>query len=221
MPRGLAVLPAGMVSQSYCDQLTQLTVDLIAFEESSDRKQVRCRICSEGNVTGLNIWMQRGSWKKHMESSAHETEVMRGIERNNQRAADAAQLLELQQASVLEEPNFSDAASEIQGTAYSNSLPMFTTNAIAVSSSDNPPSHPLFSTPAIPAFMLPNARDSDLKREQLIEHYNLLLRQAEHEDEFGREDEDDYGLVDEIRDLGTISTDCILVFANHNVTCCM
>jgi hypothetical protein len=52
--------------------------------------------------------------------------------------------------------------------------------------------------------MAPTHHDSDAKHRLLMEHYNLLLRhQDEHEDEFGPDEEDDYGLGDQIKDLGT------------------
>jgi len=60
-----------------------------------------------------------------------------------------------------------------------------------------------------------------------MEHYSLLLRQDEHEDEFGADENDDYGLADQIRDLGMwimincvycSNIHCLLGIENNDIT---
>jgi len=55
--------------------------------------------------------------------------------------------------------------------------------------------------PLIPAFIEPITDGADTKRQRLQDQFEILLRQAEHEDEFGLAEED-FDLVDELQCLG-------------------
>jgi hypothetical protein len=77
--------------------------------------------------------MKRGSWKKHIDSAAHQTEIQRKVDRDSQKAADIARLLELQQASILSPTRFTDIHQE----QSSLTLPtMFAQDDPSVTSSD-------------------------------------------------------------------------------------
>jgi hypothetical protein len=57
--------------------------------------------------------------------------------------------------------------------------------------------------PLIPAFIDPIINNSAAKSQRLQELYDDMLRQAEHEVEFGKEDSDDeFHLEDAIENLG-------------------
>jgi len=215
MPRAPATLPEGTFSISYETHLG-LTNDFYSeFEEDQDTKRIRCKVCLEGDITGLGSWMHRGSWRKHLESTGHQAELCRKTERDMQKTIDAERLAELRRAPETSLPTFLEVIHSTRQTRAQ----MFSLNSSETAPDRNSESTGMESqvsfnsefdmpidaenlarpsNPLIPAYMDPDIHDPDAKRRHLEELFRTMLLQAEHEDD------EDFRPPDSLREEGIV-----------------
>ncbi|TFK65723.1 hypothetical protein BDN72DRAFT_900421 [Pluteus cervinus] len=90
----------------------------LEFELDDVSGKVRCLICKEADPSGLGLWIDRRSAKKHLESETHQTEVFRKDERERQQAHDKARLERLRQAPLA--PSQTEAPSRDIATKFAS-----------------------------------------------------------------------------------------------------
>jgi len=162
------------------------------FEEDSTGKLVRCLICFEGNPHGkLGGWIARTSMKNHVNSAGHATQVLQKAEWDVQKAEDETQRQRLNQGPSARLPSIfmHHAPSTSRRAGMFDNVPsLVDLDDISAPNPQTPLHNPEFITPVGVTLLSDNAAE---KRRQMEEQYQELLRQAEHIDEFG-EDEDSF-----------------------------
>lgn len=182
-----------------------MTSTLKGVEESQDKKRVRCIICKEEDALGEGKWILKSSLNGHMTSGDHLTAVARKEEREERRTAQEA----LRQRAYTSAP--------MQPNSYFANPSLPESHSMFDSPSDNhqPPediemtadAFCAFASPIIPAYISPIVHSPEVERECLRQQVEDLLRQAEHEDEFGPGNSDDMtmtNVMDELRSLGIL-----------------
>lgn len=169
----------------------------IGFEENSTGKLVRCLICFEGDPYGkLGGWIARTSMKTHANSSGHATQVLRKAEQDTQNAEDERQRQRLNEGPSAHLPSIfkSYAPSSPRRTGMFNDMSCLDDlgdipENSALNSQNAQRHNPELITPIGVTLLSDNAAE---KRRELEKQYQELLRQAEHIDEFGEDDEDNF-----------------------------
>jgi hypothetical protein len=150
-------------------------------EQDPTTKKVRCVICKEADPLGLGSWINKGSLHKHLDSDSHQTQVARKAQREQQASTERARLQAVYNgATALPDDNFRGSAPD--------SRPGFfdfpdANHDIALPG----PSHQ-WTEPLIPMPIAPIIHDPSSERERLQQQFEEMLRQAEHDDEFGVND---------------------------------
>lgn len=178
-------------------------------EQDPATKKVRCLICKEADPTGSGHWINKSSLKGHLDSDAHATEVLRKRERDEQSAADIRRLNETYSgADTIPNSDFRSPELDARPGLFDPG-PDFAQN----SDFDM-----RFAEPLVPVYMEPLVHDPEVERERLRRQVQDMLLEAEHEDEFGRDDDDDDltvpNIADEFQALGI----SVLIFCRHNLT---
>ncbi|KII84492.1 hypothetical protein PLICRDRAFT_179320 [Plicaturopsis crispa FD-325 SS-3] len=171
------------------------------FELNNDTGLVRCKICKAVDPAGLGKWINKGSYKRHLESDRH-SELEDVLAMRSRLAAEDAKRLQTAYASA---DDWWNADSQVPNPRPSNTPGLFDTvdPVGADSAADN---HVFDDMPElIPTYISPIVHDPDDERERLRREVEILHLQAEEEDEFGEDLEDHptvAGVADKFRALG-------------------
>jgi len=159
------------------------------FEEDDTGKFVRCLICSETDPHGkLGSWIARTSMKNHAKSDGHATQVLRKAERDAQKSTEESQRRRLNEGPSAQLTSiFSQPTSSRRTGMFDNSNSLGHNWDIPASHSPNfPPRNPELLVPTGVTLLSDNTAG---KQQELEQQYQELLRQAEHIDEFGEDDD--------------------------------
>jgi len=189
MPRPRAPLPEGMFQ---CYSLIYSTDLRTGFEEDNTGKLVRCLICSETDPHGkLGGWIARTSLKSHANSDGHATQVMRKAEQDAQKTMEESQRKRLNEGPSAHLTSIFSQPTSSRRTGMFDNLPRL--DGLGDNWDDPPYDSPSHSNPEliVPTGVTLLSDTTTEKQEWLEQQYQELLRQAEHIDEFG-EDEDSF-----------------------------
>lgn len=162
--------------------------------------KVRCEVCKEGDPLRLGLWMNKGSLSKHLQSDNHATEVLRKAERDNIAQIEAQRLHQTYNGAAVSPNN------EFPQIPVQTHFSFFDEPELSGTAPELPDNEPYWKGPAIPAFIEPITQNPSIERERLHQQFQELLQQAEHEDEFGNDNNEDditvTNVANEFRSLG-------------------
>ncbi|KDR84087.1 hypothetical protein GALMADRAFT_205844 [Galerina marginata CBS 339.88] len=160
-------------------------------QQMTDKNLVRCQICLASDPIGVGSWIKYTSIGKHLESDSHATRLQWKLEREEKERTRQAQLDALANAQVIQPHSGNNLLDRIRASRLGMFAPPahpdildapgielpYTEAQADLHASDN------HWQPQIPAGIEPiQAHDALAKRQQLLDHFNQLLQQAQHED---------------------------------------
>lgn len=190
--------------------MQQIILDdgITGFKDDSQSGKVHCLACKETSSDGNGSWMLKGSAQKHTLGASHLSAVVAATESRRQATESAHHLQQpyYNSPDVYINPSTAVATPEphigIFDAAADNDIPDFLDDDGEFASS----------SPPIPIGIFPiTLEDPSAKQERLRRQVEILVMQAEQDDEFGgdgsKNDSTITNIVEQFRLLGT-SSDC-------------
>lgn len=161
--------------------------NIVDVEQDPKSKRVRCLICKEFDPLRQGEWIKKTSLKKHLDSDRHKENLVLTSERREHEQMEARRLEAAYNSNPAVLPEIdNDVPYNIRSGLFDQ--PVNNTNTI--------PNDPalysgIYQEPLIPTFIPLISNNTDERKAILQSQIEMLLRQAEQNDEFGQGADED------------------------------